>query len=351
MLSLLIINNIETGEKMNKIKAYLALSIIPIMLISGCFGVKTENDKGNWGFDTTMNSQANEKVKKGTFELRNEGPIELEVGTVIDENNISDYVISDRYDDIEIDNSNALDPNDARTKSVNLSFMCSYTFNKLAEDGSVKNSLVLEYTWVDKIPPTCDSEDAYWYRYMVVEDEDGIAIAHTNLYLDSLGFFKELFIGDRVFKIHDNYAYYVYKVEIDGIELWDETELIENEHQRLVGEKIGVRGRNEHLDSFETSLLVLLVQQPVYNFNHDDLDLKNLIFKNDPGDHVVTLEVTDFGNNRETFDFKLHIVDDISDEDKQYLLDKGFTQEDIDKFEQEEKDFLNESISYRYKME
>ena len=260
------------------------------------------DDNGNEILDIISDKIEQASIPKDTFEYVKGDTIELEVGTIIDENNIDQYILSDDYSNITIDDSNVKDYYSSNNMELHEGKPSAYyEVSKYNQKEDSSASLKLYVVWVDTQAPTCDTTDVYWYTYRIAEGETNTVEFNTT----EVKFCLPLPLMDTEFLgLKDNGPQIIpNEVLIDGRLI-----LYNDDEGYTYSESTNLSDRSFDILAEESDMYI-----PVT-----------------PGDYEIQLNVRDVGNNKSSFTVTLHVVEDLSPEDKEMLNANGISNETID---------------------
>ena len=269
-------------------------------------GENENEDNGNEILDIISDKIEQASIPKYTFEYVKGDTIELEVGTTIDENNIDEYILAHDYENITIDDSkignfflsNNVDDYDGSRKHY-------FEISKYFPDTDSTQKLKLYVIWVDTQAPTCDKTDVYWYTYRLVDGKtDEIEFNEPEAY----GWLP----------------YSIYEYEFLGLK---------DNGPQIIPDEVFVNGRSVMYNDNEFYTMVYIKDRTT---NLVDYALfpqggeEDYYMVVTPGDYELQLNVRDVGNNKASFKVTLHVVEDLSPEDKEILNANGISTDTIE---------------------
>ncbi len=284
---------------MKKKLLLMMMLIVSISLIGGCSLLKAVSNTGNNETKDTQESESEDESEdgglldgikdavEGKFELKQES-ITLEMGTELGD--ISEYVIADNYDDITME----VAPPDGTTEDGENGYLRYYEQNDWTyllpnippyiTFTRGEKVLTMNIDWVDTTPPTLEStEVTYYYFYTKTGEELRFSIP-VDVTMNTL--------RSRIttMKLFDNSCLPEDSIEVDNIFL--DGEPVEN--QKYSG------GYVMSFDQCESGEV-----------------------------HVIEFTVSDKVGNTAQLTMNMTIIHDVSPEDRQKLLDHGFSDEQI----------------------
>lgn len=271
---------------MKKKCLYSLLTILGTIMLIGCNSSEPSEEASEPTSVAQGNALESAFLSEDHFELREES-ITIEYGTPLSDD-ISEYVIAKDYEGItcEYEEIRISEFRDGATGTA--------TFTNTAGE---KLSMTVMYT--DTTSPTIEQTD---YTYYTLHQNG--PYTENLILLEVIA--PEKNGGEKVFLISNFYDYFGIK---DNVYCHDVS-------------FFSINGNSFELDDQYSSLTVI----PALNY----------------GDYAIVITVNDYSGHTETFECTLHIVADVSPEEREQLISEGYTEEQINTAVEE---FVNQNQS------
>lgn len=255
---------------------YLSLTISCMLMLCGC-GNSDVTDEVSESSSAQGNALESAFLSEDHFELREES-ITIEYGTPLSDD-ISEYVIAKDYSIISYE-CEEISANDALINKVP---------GKVTFTRDYGEQLIMTVNYVDTISPTIEKTEYTYYTIKLNRDAhyaEGLPVLFENIAPHG--------VLNPAFQIFDIEEYF-------GI----------TDNSLCIPSSLIIDGNSYELD--ETIPSQTLIPASAFDY----------------GDHNISITVYDTVGHTETFECILHVVKDVSPEEREEMIASGYTEEQI----------------------